>query len=831
MAAPALKMAGPKKSFASVAAMAPPSQTRQNVTKSDDKAVKSAHLVPTAPARMPPLEGASTLPVCSDLSGSLGRLGIQKDSGSSQEQARQESNGFLQNGSTNEDEKSQLSYSSNKAPSLDGKSVASCTTFAMDEKESLRPDDSASLKAVEEDDSNSGQASAAPSSRMGSEAGGKAFRDQFNEISERIDPSGHRTLPLSRRVLSDNLEEMPHGSLASMTSAIPAAAPVPRTEPIPAGVSVPLFNYQEPDEKLVEAMETPKDRLFLLQLEQQVISFIRDSQDPVLDLPPCNSFCRLLAHRLGDYYALTHYVDNAVSAVRLYRTPYCRLPNPLSTYSKQPEVADGALSSQPSMKIMRRSGLGVNGQNPESGANTVASSLGPSKAGSETGDEDQRVSGVTSPTDSTTAKDKASMTREEREAKYKETRERIFGGLEESQNADYQVLPDVMNEDSRTSSASGKRKAKKSKQIDDDFEARSSYNAYWPNMQYSTATYNQAVNPTTYYNPYMQQANDQASHSGVPQTYSQPYQALPQLSPYQIPVPQAPAPNSSSTYLQNYGYVQNNSPLSYGSYAQQHSPQYYQSISQQNPMVSPSTAVQSPALNHNAQLSRPQSQMSDQSWTQNSFSSPGPYSTLPSQQAPYQQQSHSHMNNHLSTTTSPMSGGSYPYGQLPFQSNAQPSRSQHPLPGSYNRQNFNPQTRAFIPSNPSFATQQPLASAIAPTEPLGYRPNPLHQSAGGLPPYGQPSNLNLPVPYLPQAVQYTQTHINPSYPQSYSQRRSSGQTPRSQSPGQSSLSTWARPENLPPKPPPSEVSSKPNNGNQGGQSMPKFHNGTYTKSP
>lgn len=297
MAAPALKMAGPKKSFASVslvkatngsvseadnlfqvAAMAPPAQFRQNGTKNDDKAGKPGHLVSTAPGRVLPPEGASTLPPCGDLSGSLGRLGLQQDSDPSPDQIRQESNGFLRNGSTNDDEKSHLSYSSNKAPSLDGKSVASGTTFAMDEKESLRPDDSASLKAVEEDDSNSGQASAAPSSRIGSEAGGKAFRDQFNEISERIGPSSHRMLPLSRRVLSENLEEMPRGPLASMASVIPTEDPVPRMEAISTGVPVPLFNYQEPDEKLIEAMETPKDRLFLLQLEQQVISFIRDSQ-------------------------------------------------------------------------------------------------------------------------------------------------------------------------------------------------------------------------------------------------------------------------------------------------------------------------------------------------------------------------------------------------------------------------------------------------------------------------------------------------------------------------------------------------------------------------
>lgn len=254
--------------------MAPPAQPRQNLTKIDDKSGKPGHLAPTAHAQVLPVESHSTGQLYGELSGSLGHLGIRGDSGPP---ARPGSNGY-QNGSRNDDEKSHLSFSSTKAPSLDGKSVASGTTFAMDEKESLRPDDSASLKAVEEDDSNSGQASGAPSSRIGSEAGGKAFRDQFNEISERMGPSGHRILQLNRRVLVGNPEEVPHGSLPSMASANPIATTVPRPEANPTGVSVPHFNHQEPDEKLLEAMETPKDRLFLLQLEQQVISFIRDSQ-------------------------------------------------------------------------------------------------------------------------------------------------------------------------------------------------------------------------------------------------------------------------------------------------------------------------------------------------------------------------------------------------------------------------------------------------------------------------------------------------------------------------------------------------------------------------
>lgn len=49
------------------------------------------------------------------------------------------------------------------------------------------------------------------------------------------------------------------------------------------------------------------------------------AREQSLELPPSNAFGRLLAHKLGDYYHLTHFVDNNVTSVRLHRTPFCRL--------------------------------------------------------------------------------------------------------------------------------------------------------------------------------------------------------------------------------------------------------------------------------------------------------------------------------------------------------------------------------------------------------------------------------------------------------------------------------------------------------------------------
>ena len=256
--------------------MAPPTPLGKQLGASDDKGAKSAKNPSRSTAKVA-ISGTPANPsVESELQRSMSRLEIKPSTPVSSEQ---ENGSVLRPRVKLDDEKTYLSSSSTKPASLDGKSVASGTTFAMDEKESLRPDDSASVKAGDEEDSYSGPASGAPSSRVGSEAGGKAFRDQFNEISERMGPGGPRGTPLVRRGIPGIAEEGSQGAMAAIIPVIPAPASMPGQDMVPVSGGPFVYNLsQEPDDKLIEALESPKDRLFLLQLELQVISFIKDSQ-------------------------------------------------------------------------------------------------------------------------------------------------------------------------------------------------------------------------------------------------------------------------------------------------------------------------------------------------------------------------------------------------------------------------------------------------------------------------------------------------------------------------------------------------------------------------
>lgn len=730
-----------------------------------------------------------------------------------------------------DDDQTHVSLSSTKAPSLDGKSTTSGTTFALDEKESLRPDDSASTKAGEDEDSISGPASGAPNSRVGSEAGSRAVRDHFYESSENTGSGLHRPHPLSRKIVEGIIEEGPQTSQAALVPTMNA----PQTLSRPTTTSsIPLtmdFVSREPDEKLFEALESPKDRFFLLRLEEDIISFIKGSLEPKIDLPPCNSFCRLLAHKLADYYALTHFVDNAVSSVTLYRTPYCRIPTPLSELAKARATNAPIIHPivPPAMKIMRRPGTSKDSPNMDSGAGTTESSALPSKAGSEVGDDSQQGTGVASPTGSTAARDKASLTREEREARYKEKREEIFGPQTEDGDS-----AESNKEISRTSSRNEKKR-KKARRDDDGFEARSQYNAYYPGMPFSVNSYEQAVNANAYFATFGTQPNAIANQSGMismtmPQQYFHPgFPAMPNASGLTHMI----VPNSTMNGYNNQSAAFNGHSQTF---TQQSPSQFYAPVQHSASKGQKSPAIPPAAANTNMQMPRQSSQPAEQQWSSNGYSNS--FQPNVPQQGFFPQ---------------PAPSVPYPYGQLPFQPTLHNGKPAHPLPGSYNRTAFNPQTRAFVPGASS-VQQQPAAPASptsftgSPNAPV-MRHAPMQVSNGSIytsysqtPSYPpilySPSQNDHSQPKAPQTNNTTTTRKLPS--QNSSTQASSHESP---APQQSSLSKWATPANLPPKPPPPETSgvhesqhSLPMNNHfgtsvqavNGGQPMPSFHNGVYS---
>lgn len=277
-----------------------------------------------------------------------------------------------------------------KPPSLDGKSITSGTTFAMDEKESLRPDDSASVKAAaEDDDAFSIRGSFIAGSRMSSDVAARGRGIQLGDIPE-------------RRLAHPPPGIHSHGLLTPQSSSSEQPPALNPAMPLSAEGSSDALNViyrQAPDEKLLDALASPRDRYFLLRLEKDVIDFVQDSKyvnsgihrcaypnilrEPYMDLPPSNSFCRMLTHKLADYYHMTHSYEPHIGSVRIFRTPFCRVPPSLATMAPQSNVS--ASSTPPPAvlprKIMRR------GQDSEGGPFSAGASKATSESGSDAKDK------------------------------------------------------------------------------------------------------------------------------------------------------------------------------------------------------------------------------------------------------------------------------------------------------------------------------------------------------------------------------------------------------------------------------------------------------------
>ena len=391
-----------------------------------------------------------------------------------------------------------------------------------------------------------------------------------------------------------------------------------------------------------------------------------------LELPPSNAFGRLLAHKLGDYYHLTHFVDNNVTSVRLHRTPFCRLPEPLSTIHAVNNTTPPP--TMPLMKIMRRTGPSVEGSVTGSGI--------PSKTTSEAGESgnDGEHGGGGSSVDSTPVKDRMILSREEKEVKYQKARERIFRDFPESK------LSDNAGVDSSLSRSSEKANRQRTPH-DDTFEVRSQYNVYYPGGHHYSS------GPVSYGIP----ANDGP---------------FPTQQPYMLP----PSP-ASMTYIQDTP-----SNAMYPSPLGMNVPQYPMALSHQ---MAPSPAWQGGGLSGQqspfAVYAQPPSMMGQpqkspvMSYGISSASAyqpmaaswpppPQPHYKGNFQQPSYRNQPPPPPPPAAAVHCFPPQPMASPYPSSQFQPMKPGMQNysagpQQALPGNYNRSLFDPQTRSFVPGS------------------------------------------------------------------------------------------------------------------------------------
>lgn len=96
------------------------------------------------------------------------------------------------------------------------------------------------------------------------------------------------------------------------------------------GLEEGLYDLADPSvnlhEFIVDCLSTPKDRLFLLHLEKDLIEFIEDDSRDLMEFPSMTSYHRMLLHRVAAYFGLEHNVNPSGQSVIISKAISTRLP-------------------------------------------------------------------------------------------------------------------------------------------------------------------------------------------------------------------------------------------------------------------------------------------------------------------------------------------------------------------------------------------------------------------------------------------------------------------------------------------------------------------------
>jgi len=233
-------------------------------------------------------------------------------------------------------------------------------------------------------------------------------------------------------------------------------------------------------------------------------------------------------------------------------------------------------------------------------------------------------------------------------------------------------------------------------------------------------------------------------------------------------------------YGQNLGWQNGQSP--------QHAP-YPTFVSGNHPapvMSQHSSNKSSPSTSHFVQPVSQQYQAQSQQWLSSPYQSA--YQQAPMQRSPPPVHWPNFPQPSVASASVP-----YQYGELPDQQynpGILTSTNQHPIPGSFNRSTFNPQTRSFVPGGGLPARHASKSRALG---------------LGG--PTGAAADVYTGAHVLPSATQ-------PSYIHRISSSSPAKNIPSPPASNQDSIQKkWGTPDHLPKKPPPSEVPSAFNIGN------------------
>lgn len=193
------------------------------------------------------------------------------------------------------------------------------------------------------------------------------------------------------------------------------------------------------DDVLFGALNDSKNRMFVLRLEQTILRFLHTIQQQSIELDPMNSFYRLLAHKLADYYNIGHTSNLEGTSVVVYKLAEMHPPSirlcdidvgsPTVDDDEQPLKSEEPVKKKP--LLLKKRPPRPSGEHP----NELTTPNAPDQATSES-EKPEDTSGSVTPTSRLAPL-------EAREAAYQEARARIFQNFKDKSSNNYEEDDDT----------------------------------------------------------------------------------------------------------------------------------------------------------------------------------------------------------------------------------------------------------------------------------------------------------------------------------------------------------------------------------------------------
>jgi len=135
---------------------------------------------------------------------------------------------------------------------------------------------------------------------------------------------------------------------------------LPQPQIINNGTSHVTPNF-DLDTFLIDALKSQKDRSFVLRIDNEILSLLKDKHVLQKEFPPMNAYQRMIVHKIAHHYQLSHYFVSDRNAVIVFKNENSGIPvSRLRDLIEEPEEQKMTvkLLAKPKVENVEKSGNG-----------------------------------------------------------------------------------------------------------------------------------------------------------------------------------------------------------------------------------------------------------------------------------------------------------------------------------------------------------------------------------------------------------------------------------------------------------------------------------------